>query len=73
VLSLDCRAIAPVGSAGPVSAPTPAPGMLATRVRLGLPPLAVVPVKPRPARATITRTAMPRTHEGAVLAATKVP
>lgn len=58
---------AAVGSAGPVSAPVPAPGMLATRVRL------VVPVNPSPASATITRTATPSTHDGAVFAATNVP
>ncbi len=59
--------VTPVGSAGPVSAPVPAPGMHATRVRL------VVPVKPSPASATITRTAIPSVQAGTVPAATKVP
>jgi hypothetical protein len=61
------RVVTAVGSAGPVAEPTPAPGTLATRVRL------VVPVNPSPASATITRTAMPSAQAGIAPDTTKVP
>lgn len=56
-----------VASAGPVAEPTPAPGTLATRVRL------VVPVNPSPASATITRTATPSAQAGMAPDTTNVP